>query len=309
MMIIPWAASATMTLATILPVVAKNDLESLASDAVDEICILDDDRVHESSGLAFSLRRPGLVWTHNDSGDKAKLYAFDQSGKFTGQVSLKYKAKDWEDMAGITQGNVHRLVVADCGDNRGKRKTISLILFDEPDPTRKTKLKRFQEVVVRYPNGAHDCEAIAVDAVRNEVLLFTKSVLPICQVFAVSISDLPGRLVLESKQVSTKDHEVLHVEARRVTTLALPMVTGASIDTRNGDLWLTSYVGAAKYRRGEGVSLNQQLSNPPQVIPLPDWKQVEAIAVDANGDAWVTSEGRPAAMGRLKRIANQDQEN
>ena len=301
-------ASATLPSAILPRAFAGEDLDLRASETVDSVFVLDDDRVNESSGLAFSFRKPDLVWTHNDSGDKAKLYAFDRRGRLTGQVSLRCKAKDWEDMAGTTDGEAHRLIVADCGDNRGKRKTISLIIFDEPDPTKKTKLKRFQQLVVRYPDGAHDCEAIAVDADRNEVLLFTKSLLPICRVYAVTIGDLHNHDERKANGKSTKDRNANSRDARLVTTLALPMVTAASIDKRTGDLWLTSYVGAAVYPRGNGVSLAQQLSNSPQVIPLPDWKQIEAIAIDSHGDAWVSSEGRPAVMGRLKRGNANDKE-
>lgn len=266
-------------------------------DGVDLQCVLDDDRVDESSGLAFSLRRPGYVWTHNDSGDKARLFAFDTSGKQTGKVELKskLKAKDWEDMAAMIDGGVHRLVVADCGDNRSKRKSISLIIFDEPDPTQSTKLKQVQVIKINYPDGAHDCEAIAVDSDRREVLLFTKSYLPICHVF---VAPLPPRESEQENDRAKVPNETITVEA--VVTLAIPMVTGADIDRQSGDLWLSSYLGALKFPHHQGLSLRQQLAQTPVVVKLPAWNQIEAIAVDDAGGVWVTSEGNRAPMGRLK---------
>jgi hypothetical protein len=277
----------------------------LADDTIDRKCILDDDRVDESSGLAFSLRRPGYVWTHNDSGDKARLFAFDLSGKSAGQVELKSKMKvnDWEDMAVMVRGGVSQIVVADCGDNRAKRRSISLIIFDEPDPTRSTKLKRFQEIQVRYPDGAHDCEAIAVDADANNVLLFTKSALPICQVFAVEI---PSPSLDDGPEDATAEDPPGEITARLIDTLAIPMVTGADIDQQSGTLWLSSYLGALRYpghlnrHDRKNLSLRQQLAQNPIVVKLPAWKQIEAIAVDPSGDVWVTSEGKRAPLGRLK---------
>ena len=38
----------------------------------------------ESSGLAASNRRPLHFWTHNDSGGRSIIYAFDAAGKLTG---------------------------------------------------------------------------------------------------------------------------------------------------------------------------------------------------------------------------------
>src|SRR5688500_5814903 len=41
----------------------------LAADKPVQLAALEDRRVRESSGLAASRRSPGLIWTHNDSGD------------------------------------------------------------------------------------------------------------------------------------------------------------------------------------------------------------------------------------------------
>ncbi|KAA1261017.1 hypothetical protein LF1_35600 [Rubripirellula obstinata] len=260
--------------------------------ALDFQCILDDSRIRESSGLAFSRRSPGHVWTHNDSGDKARLFALDIHGKPTGKVELKskLKAEDWEDIAAMDEDGQSRLIVADCGDNRGKRKSITLLIFDEPDPTESTKLKNFHQIRIRYPDGAYDCEAIAIDADRREVLLFTKSAFPICHVFAAKLPAKGAKLKKQQQKIV----------AEAIITLALPMVTGADIDRQSGDLWLSSYLGALKYPHQQGLSLRQQLAQTPSVVKLPAWKQIEAIAVDHEGGVWVTSEGKQAPMGRLK---------
>src|SRR5262245_23653064 len=39
------------------------------------------DQLRESSGLAISRSQPGILWSHNDSGDGPNLYAIDISGK------------------------------------------------------------------------------------------------------------------------------------------------------------------------------------------------------------------------------------
>ena len=42
----------------------------------------------ESSGLAISRRNPGVLWSHNDSGNAAVLFALDGSGTVRGRVRV-----------------------------------------------------------------------------------------------------------------------------------------------------------------------------------------------------------------------------
>src|SRR5262245_40761495 len=76
--------------------------------------------ITESSGIAASRRNPNLLWTHNDSGDRPLIYAFDRRGRHRGvwQV-LGAKAEDWEDMAigpGPNRGMAY-VYLGDIGDN------------------------------------------------------------------------------------------------------------------------------------------------------------------------------------------------
>src|SRR5687767_1112606 len=52
----------------------------------------------EASGAALSRRTPGLLWSHNDSGEPL-LFAFDTSGALRGRVHVPNAAvEDWEDV-------------------------------------------------------------------------------------------------------------------------------------------------------------------------------------------------------------------
>ena len=56
------------------------------------------DELRESSGLAISRTQPGVLWSHNDSGDGPNLYALDISGKLLGVFRVNgAMARDWED--------------------------------------------------------------------------------------------------------------------------------------------------------------------------------------------------------------------
>ena len=56
--------------------------------------------VRESSGVATSRLQDGTFWTHNDSGNKPRLYAFRLDGTHLGSWNVEgVTAQDWEDMA------------------------------------------------------------------------------------------------------------------------------------------------------------------------------------------------------------------
>ena len=246
----------------------------------------------ESSGIAFSIVDPDCVWTHNDSGDISQILAFNQFGKYCGRATLRRsKAVDFEDMAAYTDPDgTPRLLVADVGDNDSKRDSVTLYLFDEPDPRIRGPVNGYQKVIVRYSGGSQNCESVTVDVKNNRILLFGKSPL-----FA-TMHQIPL-----PKRVVSKDPKrlVTEVNTKAIAKLALPMATGMDLDPKSGDLWISSYFQAYYFPSDSANSLESRLKKPPRLIPMPKLRQIEAIAVDVTGRVWVTIEGSPARMQRV----------
>lgn len=130
--------------------------------------------ITESSGVAVSRRHPGVLWTHNDSGDGPMLYATDLAGFDLGRYLVPGATNyDWEDIALAPCPEPPRdcLYLADTGDNSERRRTVTLYIVPEPvalprpaandDPARVTA--RARAVRVKYPDGAHDVEAMWVE--------------------------------------------------------------------------------------------------------------------------------------------------
>ena len=89
------------------------------------LCLLQNERVTESSGIAPSNWVEGVYWTHNDSGDGPNLFAFDESGKDLGVYTLSgVTALDWEDMSSAVVGGKQYLYVGDIGDNLSRRSDV-----------------------------------------------------------------------------------------------------------------------------------------------------------------------------------------
>lgn len=118
------------------------------------------DMIGESSGVAFSHADPGFVWTHNDSGGEARLYAVGPAGELVGTVDVRGATnRDWEDIAAGPCDAGWCLYVGDIGDNLGARREVVIYRLPEPDPA-SGRSGRADAFPVRYPDGARDAEAL-----------------------------------------------------------------------------------------------------------------------------------------------------
>ena len=146
-----------------------------------------DRRLTESSGVAVSRAYPGVLWTHNDSGDHPYLYATDLSGRDRGRLRVTdAHAVDWEDIAlgpcpartaPAVSGTC--LYIADTGDKRETRSTVTIYAVPEPRPPHHagdTLRATARPAVLRlhYPDGPHDVEALYVLPHDTAVFLITK---------------------------------------------------------------------------------------------------------------------------------------
>ncbi|MEM6365294.1 MAG: hypothetical protein AAF745_12780, partial [Planctomycetota bacterium] len=125
--------------------------------------------ISESSGLAISGRDANCLWTHNDSGGSATIYAIDTTdSRVSGTWSLDgIRAIDWEAMTTIhSQGEEpNSILIADVGDNRKQRDHVELIRFREPDPRSSGVIdaRMIKRIKITYQDGPADCEAVWYD--------------------------------------------------------------------------------------------------------------------------------------------------
>ena len=133
------------------------------------------------------------------------------------------------------------------------------------------------KIEVMYPDRPYDCEALAVDPVTGDLLLFTKDrEEAISEVFRVpNGSPLPG-------EVQILEH---------IGTLALYWVTGGNISPSGDILALTNKEEAWSFSLPAGQTWVEYLSTSPVpcTLELEEEEQREAIAVTDTG-YWTTSE-------------------
>lgn len=134
---------------------------------------------NEASGLAASSRGE-LLWTHDDSGGAATLYAVGLTGELRGQLRLQnQKNTDWEDLAAVELDGQAWLVVGDIGDNNAKRPSTQVHFVAEPDPAlfrdSAVQTARVSATLrITFEDGPRDAESLAVDPVERALYLLSK---------------------------------------------------------------------------------------------------------------------------------------
>lgn len=190
----------------------------------------------ESSGLCTS-HGGAVVWTHNDSGDLPRLFAFDRQGHLITVANIQgANARDWEDICAFqVQGRTY-LAIGDVGDNQALRSLVQVYIVMLPAKVEELKsqqLKVLTTIQVTYTGGPIDCESIAYDPLEGRLLLASKERFR-CRLFEVDFA---------------LEHGEQSQSANFLQSFVVPMVTGADISPDGSRLVLASYgVGAMLYR-------------------------------------------------------------
>lgn len=249
----------------------------------------------EASGVAVSRRTPGVLWSHNDSGEPV-LVAVGTDGSAKGRVRVAgTTVGDWEDIdvGPCPQGSC--VYIADIGDNNATRRDVVIYRVTEPEAGAGTSAAA-EAMRVTYPDGPRDAEALIV--------------LPNGNLFIVSKGER-GPVALYRVPATFRNGESSQLE--RVATITegngnggVPRPNritgaGASPDGR----WIAlrtldavAFYPAANFTAG---NLREALRFDVRGIKEP---QGEGVAFGSDGAVWLASEGggkkRPGSIVKLE---------
>lgn len=232
------------------------------------IATLASDQVKESSGLARGLANPGVFWTHNDSGDGPRLYAFGADGAARGVADLEgpgVRNVDWEDISSFTEGGRPFLLVADTGDNRLERTVYTLYVVPEPDLSAaggSASATPSRTIRFRYEDGSHDCEAAAVDPTTGAAYLVMKVWSGKAGIYSVACRE------------STDDEPC---RAVAIGTASLPRATGMDFSADGLRAVVVTRGDAFEFERTPGETWPEAFARKPRRVDLPHRKQGESI--------------------------------
>jgi len=253
-----------------------------------ELAKLANKDIDESSGLTVGRANKGVLWTHNDSGDKPQFFAINHAGDDLATVALTgATARDWEDICSFTFKGRHFLMLGDFGDNGEERRDCRLYVVPEPllnTARRGTKLKARVAMTLQfgYQDGPHNCESMGVDMTTRTIYLVSKRAGGTCKVYAMGLPIRSPRKPLVAKAIAT---------------LRIPTTSAMDISPDGLRAVVLTYGHAYEYVRRPGETWAVGFSRKPRVIRIPSRRQGESICYGSAGRSlYLTSEKLPAPL-------------
>lgn len=249
-----------------------------ASDEIRPFANVTYKKLNEISGIIKSKKYPNIYYSHNDSGDKPTIYAFDITKKLNKKNIIKIDIKgadaiDWEDIAYYGDS----ILIGDFGNNENKRKDLCIYMMNEPNPYKDEKAKVVKKIDIEFEdqkkfppkNRRFDIEAMFSDG--KSIYILTKH-----------RDDTMTNLY----KLKTIDKKVNILE--KISTFdAKEKVTGADISQDGKKVLMLTYKGIWVFENFYGEDI---FSGKNRYIKLKK-AQYEAIAFDGNDIVFTTEQG------------------
>ena len=227
----------------------------------------------ELSGLAASARHPGVLWTHNDSGNAFRLFAINELGEvlatltLTGVEPKDIARLDLEDIAvGPCAPGEGRscLFLADTGDNLERRQRARIFRLPEPETVADATVP-VETLAFTYPDEAHDAESLIIEPHSGRLAVITKERDSLGEVFA--LDGLAPDTVVKATRLGEL-HAPGDVDFR---------TTAAALHESGQRLLLRTYTRVWELRRPGATRLEELLQGEVAEVPGPSQAQSEAI--------------------------------
>ena len=261
--------------------------------------------LREASGLAASVRRNDLLWTINDSGQPI-LYALGLDGGDQGQLRINADIVDWEDLASFRLDGKPYLLIADTGDNARRRVSGTLYVVEEPNlADGGSAIEPAWKIRFSFPDGARDCESVAVDVAGEQILLLSKRTVP-AELYVLPLRPMAGDA--EPVLVATRLGIIDSLPQPSVEDLIEAPTTddyhwqpaAMDISADSGAAVILTYGEAYYYERRAGEAWIEVFTRSPTRLGLPSLEDAEAVSfATPEQSIFVTTEQRYATLFRF----------
>jgi len=268
------------------------------------LCTIKSDSIEEASGLACSKGNPELLWTHNDSGDKPRIFLIDKIGNIKATVWLEgARNRDWEDIAigpGPEEGKTY-LYIADIGDNESEYNKKYIYRIEEPiidvTKTRDTIIQHVDVIKFKFPDGPRDAESFMIDPLTRDLFIITKRELR-SNLYRIpypqSTTDL---LTAELAAKKIEFDKMSRVDTIRSNGEVLVrgyhpkyfyQIVAADISPDGSEVLVKSYSTIYYWKRNPNETITDLLQRSSLLLPYDPEPQGEAISFDFNGKGYYT---------------------
>jgi hypothetical protein len=243
-------------------------------------------KIREASGLVASVNNPGMLWTHNDSGNNADIFLINDKGEIKCTVHLSdIKNRDWEDIAvgfGPEEGKQY-IYVGEIGDNGAVYDEKILYRIEEPiitDATTDTTLTKIDKIKFKLSDGPRDTEALMIDPVSKRIYIFSK------RESQVNLYKLPD--MLSTTETMTAE--------RILEGLPYTLIVAADISKDGSEILAKNYDNVFYWKRLPGESVEEVIKRTPETLPYSPEPQGESIAFSRTGEGYYTISERKKKM-------------
>ena len=257
---------------------------------------IENNQIKESSGIVASYRNKGLIWTHNDSGDKNRLFAMDANGKGTREFYLEgANNRDWEAISMATFPEGSFIYVGDIGDNNNEFPTSTIYRVQEPEITGSTPqsntLQNVQKITYKYVDGARDAEAFLIDQSSKDIFIISKR----------ESSKRLYRLPFPQSYTQTNTAEFVQ-ELTFSAGAGTPLfIVDGNVSVDNKEIIIKNYLQIFHWRRNANESIPDALKRTPKMQPYLAEPQGEGIcfAQDGSGYYTLSEQGNTTTLPKL----------
>ncbi len=255
--------------------------------------------ITESSGIAASRCNKDVLWTHNDSGDDAFIFALNEKGEKLGTWKVSgAKNKDWEDIAAFQDPQTGKcfLYIGDIGNNNRTKSEMTIYRVAEPpvsaaDAVSSTKnpnkTANADAIKFEYPDLRHDAETLMVHPNTGDIYILSKELTG-----ASGVYKLAANYSLEKINTPEKIADF--------TVPAVPngFLTGGDIAPDGKRVIICDYFSAYEIVLSENAkNFDEIWKQKPIVVELGERKQGESIGYAADEESiFATSEGKNSPL-------------
>jgi len=265
---------------------------------------IESNEITESSGLIASRCNKDVLWTHNDSGDAAFIYAINARGEKLGTWKVSgAKNNDWEDIATFkNEKNECFLYVGDIGNNERLKSEFTVYRVKEPkvSDTDKTssrknpvKTELAEAIKFDYPDMRHDAETLLVHQQSGDVYVLSKSLSSASIVYKLSKNyDL------------NKTNRLEKVADFTVPAFPNGFLTGGEISPDGKRVIVSDYFAAYEIILPEKAkSFDEIWREKPSIVELGERAQGEAVCYSIDGKSvFATSEKKNSPIIQVKSV-------